>query len=95
MKTEIERLTAENEHLGKACARWAEVSQNNRQRAKTAEAERDRLQKAGDRLSFCAQASGGSAGQDADLVDAINGWAEARSALQTDTDTEGKADDCD
>ena len=48
-------------------------------------AERDALRKAGDRLSFCAQTSGGTAGTDDDLVDAINEWADARALKKTDT----------
>ena len=47
-----------------------------------------RLRKAGDRLSFCAQTSGGSAGRDDDLVEAINGWAAARAALEEKNDDE-------
>ena len=54
-------------------------------RAEKAEAERDALRKAGDRLSFCAQTSGGTAGTDDDLVDAINEWADARALKKTDT----------
>ena len=55
-------------------------------RARDAEAERDALRKAGDRLSFCAHTSGGTAGTDDDLVDAINEWADARAAIK-ETDT--------
>lgn len=46
-------------------------------------AEVERLLKAGDRLSFCAQTSGGTAGQDDDLIAAINEWQLARCAVAT------------
>ena len=42
----IEALEAENAALSEACAKWAEVSQRNYQRAKGAEAERDGLRAA-------------------------------------------------
>lgn len=44
-------------------------------------AERDALLEAGDALSFAAQTSGGVAGRDEGLVNAIDGWAKARAAL--------------
>lgn len=45
-------------------------------------AERDALLAAGDRLSVCAQTTGGTAGRDDGLVAAITGWKEARQALK-------------
>ena len=42
----IKALEAENAALSEACAKWAEVSQGNYQRAKGAEAERDGLRDA-------------------------------------------------
>lgn len=51
-------------------------------RAEKAEAERDALLAAGDRLSVCAQTTGGTAGRDDGLVAAITGWKEARQALK-------------
>ena len=42
-KARIAALEAENADLSEACAKWAEVSQGNYQRAKDAEAERDGL----------------------------------------------------
>ena len=49
------------------------------------EAERDRLIRAGDLLSVCAQTTGGTAGRDNGLVDAIQGWGDARAALNGET----------
>ncbi len=46
------------------------------------EAERDALRAAGDRLSVCAQTTGGTAGRDDGLVAAITGWKDARQALK-------------
>ena len=63
----------------------AALSEEGRKRGEV-EAERDALRKAGDRLSFCAQTSGGTAGTDDDLVDAIHEWADAR-AVPKEADT--------
>lgn len=57
-----------------------------RQRIRELEADLKSLRNAGDRLSFCARASVERAEQNADLVDAINGWADA---VSPDTDTGG------
>lgn len=51
----------------------------------TIKAERDALLAAGDRLSVCAQTTGGTAGRDDGLVAAITGWKEARQALKGQT----------
>lgn len=44
----------------------------------TLRAEVERLREAGDRLSFCAQTSGGTAGRDEDLIASIDRWQEVR-----------------
>jgi predicted nuclease with TOPRIM domain len=52
-------------------------------RADALQREVDALRGAGDKLSFAAQTSGGTAGRDEGLVAAIDGWAAASAALET------------
>jgi hypothetical protein len=43
----------------------------------------EQLLRAGDTLSICAQTTGGTAGPDDGLIEAIKGWERARAALST------------
>jgi hypothetical protein len=53
-------------------------AQEEYQRAEAAEARVRELERAGDRLSVAAQTTGGTAGRDEGLVEAITGWQAAR-----------------
>ena len=74
LEAEVTRLTGERDR------QYDENVHRIAEQAKV-ETERDRLIRAGDLLSVCAQTTGGTAGRDDGLVAAIEGWSEARAAL--------------
>jgi hypothetical protein len=78
----IEALTAD---FARQVQRTDEQREAYKQALSVMEAERDRLIRAGDLLSVCAQTTGGTAGRDNGLVDAIQGWGDARAALNGET----------
>lgn len=78
----IEALTAD---FVRQAQRTDEQREAYEQALSVMEAERDRLIRAGDLLSVCAQTTGGTAGRDNGLVDAIQGWGDARAALKGET----------
>ena len=86
------RLAQQAQQMAQA---WEREAREVKQRAAKAEPERYALRKAGDRLSFCAQTSGGTAGTNDDsfysigeandLVDLINERDDARALKEPDT----------